>query len=194
MNDIEIRHLFKSFGEKHILQDISATFEAGKTTCIMGPSGCGKTTLARILAGLETFDTGSISNVPKKVSFIFQEDRLSENYSALSNLRFVAGRSVSREQLLDLLAAFELEDFSDQPVSTLSGGMKRRVAIARALCAPYDLLIMDEPLKGLDEQLKEHVMQLLKERTEGKTVICVTHDPAEADFLGGNILHMERTR
>ena len=75
-----------------------------------------------------------------------------------------------------------------QPVRTLSGGMKRRVAILRALCAPYDVLFCDEPFKGLDEGTKGRAMEYFQERTRGRTVILVTHEKNEANFLKGQLL------
>ena len=81
-----------------------------------------------------------------------------------------------------------LGDSLGQPVRTLSGGMKRRVAILRALAAEYDVLLADEPFKGLDEATKEQVMATFLERTQGKTVLLVTHETREAQALGGELL------
>ncbi len=191
MSHINIKQISKAFGDKQILSDLSLCIEEGITTCIMGPSGCGKTTLLRIISGLETADEGEIISDAKRLSFVFQEDRLSENYTAVSNIKFVVGKSVPRKTIIEMLTEFGLEDSMNKPVRELSGGMKRRVAIARALCAPYDLLIMDEPLRGLDEKLKQSVMNTIKQKTKGKTVILVTHDTSEAEFLGNKLIHWE---
>lgn len=191
MSDINVSHISKSFGDKQILSDFSICIKKGVTTCIMGPSGCGKTTLLRIISGLETADKGEVKIDVKSVSFVFQEDRLSENYSAVSNIKFVVGKSASRESIERTLREFGLEESMNRPVRELSGGMKRRVAIARALCAPYELLILDEPLKGLDEKLKQDVMKIIKTKTAGKTVVYVTHDKSEADFFADILINME---
>lgn len=191
MSHINIKQISKAFGDKQILSDLSLCIEEGITTCIMGPSGCGKTTLLRIISGLETADEGEIISDAKRLSFVFQEDRLSENYTAVSNIKFVVGKSVPRKTIIEMLTEFGLEDSMNKPVRELSGGMKRRVAIARALCAPYDLLMMDEPLRGLDEKLKQSVMNTIKQKTKGKTVILVTHDTSEAEFLGNKLIHWE---
>ena len=191
MNSIKIKHIFKRFGDKQVLSDFSLLIEGGITTCIMGPSGCGKTTLLRIIGGLETADRGEIISNINKISFVFQEDRLSENYSAVSNIKFVVGKAVSRNEIEEMLGEFGLEVSINKPARELSGGMKRRVAIARALCAEYDLLIMDEPLKGLDDKLKKAVMNIIKQKTAGKTVIYVTHDKSEAEFFGDRLINME---
>lgn len=191
MSDIVAKQLSKSFGDEVVFKDLSIRFQEGKTTCLMGPSGCGKTTLLRIIAGLEQADQGEIISDAKRISFVFQEDRLSEDFSAISNIRFVVGKSIPLKQITEMLEAFELGDSMHKPVRELSGGMKRRVAIARALCAPYDLLILDEPLKGLDEKRKMAVMETMKASAKGKTVICVTHDQAEADALGDHVIQWE---
>lgn len=191
MSDIVAKQLSKSFGDEVVFKDLSIRFQEGKTTCLMGPSGCGKTTLLRIIAGLEQADQGEIISDAKRISFVFQEDRLSEDFSAISNIRFVVGKSIPLKQITDMLEAFELGDSMHKPVRELSGGMKRRVAIARALCAPYDLLILDEPLKGLDEKRKMAVMETMKASANGKTVICVTHDQAEAETLGDHVIQWE---
>lgn len=191
MSNIEIKNLCKKYEDHVVFEDVDATFEEGTFTCLMGPSGCGKTTLLRLIAGLETADKGEIHTNGMRISFVFQEDRLSENFSAVSNIKFVVGKAVSSSAIRELLNEFELEDAQNKPVRELSGGMKRRVAIARALCAPYDLLIMDEPLKGLDEKLKDKVIRIIRQRTEGKTVICVTHDQDEAERFESRILHWE---
>ena len=116
---------------------------------LMGPSGIGKTTLLLLLLGLVSPDSGEITGLPEKVSVIFQEDRLCEDFSALSNVAMVLPRG-GEETASALLKALGLEEAMRQPVHTLSGGMKRRVAIARGLAADSPLLLMDEPFKGLD--------------------------------------------
>ena len=189
MNKIEIRNLCKAYGEKTVLKDLSLTVTPGELNCIMAPSGYGKTTLLRILAGLETPDSGTVTGVPEKLSFVLQEDRLCEDFCAVSNVRFATGKTVSKAQITDCLEKLGLPD-GNIPVKKLSGGMKRRVAIARALCSDWDLLIMDEPFKGLDAALKQNVMDYVKERIKGKTVLFVTHDSAEAAYMGGSCIRL----
>lgn len=193
MSEIVLRNLSKSYGENPVISDLNLNIKSGVTTCLMGPSGCGKTTLLRLIAGLEKPDSGEIMSEARKISYVFQEDRLSEDFSVISNIRFVVGKTMNSEDIRNLLKEFELGDVIDKPVRELSGGMKRRVAIARALSATYDLLIMDEPLKGLDEKLKQHVMEVIKNHTKGKTVIYVTHDSSEADVMGASVICLEKT-
>ncbi|MBQ0012828.1 MAG: ATP-binding cassette domain-containing protein [Clostridiales bacterium] len=193
MSEIVLRNLSKSYGENPVISDLNLNIKSGVTTCLMGPSGCGKTTLLRLIAGLEKPDSGEIMSEARKISYVFQEDRLSEDFSVISNIRFVVGKTMNSEDIRNLLKEFELGDVIDKPVRELSGGMKRRVAIARALSATYDLLILDEPLKGLDEKLKQHVMEVIKNHTKGKTVIYVTHDSTEADVMGARVICLEKT-
>lgn len=186
---ITIDKLNKAYGDKQVLRDFSAKIPMGKTTVIMGPSGCGKTTLLNILLGFLSSDGGVIKNLPERVSAVFQEDRLCEDFSALSNVSMVL--TEKSEKSAELLTKLGLGSEFQKPVRTLSGGMKRRVAIARALCYEGDLLILDEAFKGLDEETRKTVMEVVRRETAGKTVIAVTHDPEEASFLSDNIIRME---
>ena len=185
--ELTVRNLTKAYGGAPVLEGFTHTFPAGETTVIMGPSGGGKTTLLRLILGLETPDSGEILLPPDaRFSAVFQEDRLCENISAAANLRLVRP-DLSRAAAEELLRTLGLED-ARQPVREYSGGMKRRVAILRALIAPYDLLVADEPFKGLDEATKERVMTFFREQTRGRTVLLVTHEESEAVWFGGPVV------
>ena len=186
MEDIVIRSLHKAFGEKAVLTGFSATIPAGKVTGIMAPSGGGKTTLLRVLLGLERADSGEILGLEgRKFSAVFQEDRLCENLNPVSNIRLV-NPLVTRADALAALKSVRLTDCAAQPVRELSGGMRRRVAILRALLADWDVLFLDEPFKGLDEETKACVLEVTRERCCGRTTLLVTHDAAEAHALGAS--------
>lgn len=181
--EITISQLTKSFGDNVVLDNFNTSIPLGQVTLLSAPSGRGKTTLLRILMGLETADSGHILGLDGlKLSVVFQEDRLCKNLSALSNIKLVSPQ-LKNETIIEALNKIGLEGFAHCPVSELSGGMRRRVAILRALMADYDILILDEPFKGLDMETKELVMSDVKQRSEGKTVIIVTHDPSEATTL-----------
>ena len=189
---IHIHHLSKSFENKKVLQNFSASFPLGKTTAIMGPSGCGKTTLLMILMGLVPYDEGNITGLEgKHIGAIFQEDRLCENISPLYNLRLTTPKALGQESFVPLLVEAGLEEKDlTLPIRSFSGGMKRRVALVRALLAPGDVLLMDEPFQGLDEETKEEMIAMVKKYTQGKTLLLVTHSLQEAQGLGASILNL----
>lgn len=193
MNDIIIKDLCKSFGEKKVLEGFSATFPAGSASCIMAPSGAGKTTLLSIMQGFTAPDSGSITGNDVKMSAVFQEDRLCEDFGAVSNVRFSCGsgkNKKSKEEIVACLESLGLGDSLDKPVREFSGGMKRRVAIARALMADYELLFLDEPFKGLDGEMRASVAGYIRTAAAGKTIIAVSHDETEAELLGATIIRM----
>ncbi len=190
--DIIIDKICKSYEDKIVLNDFSCTIEEGKITAFMGKSGCGKTTLVSIIAGIETYDSGKISGTEnKKLSIVFQENRLCENLSPVSNVKLVCNSSIQKKDIINSLCNVGLNDCISQPVRELSGGMKRRVALIRALMAEYDILILDEPFKGLDDTTRQIVMDYLILQTTGKTVILVTHDIEEAKALDANIINIQ---
>lgn len=182
MDYINVNSISKSYGNKQVLKDFSATIPKYKLTSIMAPSGFGKTTLLRILMRLEQADSGTITGLENcKFSAVFQEDRLCENLSPVANIRIVSPKS--KQEIIDALKSVGLDGAIAQPVRELSGGMRRRVVILRALLADYDVLFLDEPLKGLDEKTKDFVMKDIREKSAGKTVILVTHEKSEVEAL-----------
>ena len=191
--NINISNLTKKYGKKEIFKNFSLEIEAGKVTALMGKSGFGKTTLIRILMELEKYDEGKITGLEnKKISTVFQEDRLCENLSAITNISIVCEKETSIREISAELEKIGLKESQNKPVKTLSGGMKRRVAIIRCIMAKSDIIIFDEPLKGLDEITKKNVIRYLKEKIRGKTVIIVTHDIEEARQLDGTIVNLEK--
>ena len=191
MKDIVVKNIKKSYGGKEVLKSFSAVFPAGCRVCVMGESGSGKTTLLRLITGLEKPDEGSITGVPERVSVVFQEDRLCEDFSIISNIRMVLDKEqdISDAQIDSLLRDMGMTEPLDTPVRLLSGGMKRRVAIARALVYDSELLIMDEPFKGLDETTKDRVIQAVKKRREA--VLMVSHDLQEAKKMEAEIFNIK---
>ena len=186
--DIAVKNVYKSYGDKKVLTDISVVFPAGRCTCIMAESGKGKTTLLRLVMGLEEPDSGNITGVPERLSAVFQEDRLCEEFSIAANIRMVLSKDtdMSNDDIRRLMSELAMDEDINTPVSKLSGGMKRRVAIARALAYDSEWLILDEPFKGLDEASREKVIGTITQKR--KSVIMVSHNIAEAERMNATIL------
>ena len=169
----------KAFDGKTVLSDLSLDFPEGRTTLLMAPSGWGKTTLLRIASGLDRDFEGKVETGGKNV-VLFQEDRLVEGISALSNL-LALGKG--KEECLASLSILGLEGQERKKVSELSGGMKRRVAIARVLLMDGDRFFLDEPFTGLDGETKEAVASVLKKKLKGKTVVVVSHSEEDGPLM-----------
>lgn len=186
---IVLENICFSYENKLILQDFSLTIEEGEITIVMSASGAGKTTFLRILAGLETAKSGMITGLKgNRISMVFQEDRLLEQLTVLENLRFVCGLSMCPADMEKELSQVGLQNILSTPVRELSGGMKRRVALVRALIVPFDLLILDEPFQGLDDDNKKGCISYLLSKGKGKTIVLVTHEKEEAAALKGRVI------
>lgn len=183
MSDIIIRNLSKSFGDKRVLEGFDLTVPDGGICCIMGESGCGKSTLIKLIMGIYAPDGGEIAGVPGKIAAVFQEDRLCEDFSALTNVRITAARGVTSAHILEEFRALGLDGNEKTPARQLSGGMRRRVALIRAFMADAPLIILDEPFTGLDPDNRALAIDYVRARRAGKTIILVTHDASDADAL-----------
>ena len=191
-SDIVLSGISKSYEGKPVLKDLDLRFADGKISVVMGPSGLGKTTLLRILLGLETFE-GTLSGMEgRKVSAVFQENRLLPWLSLKQNLELVCGPGKER-RIEEALALMELTGSENKRSSELSGGMQRRAALARALAYGGDTFILDEPFTGLDEELKARIAGRLEQiwREKHSTVILVTHDSADAAQIADEVLCLQ---
>lgn len=191
---IEVNNLYKSYGKEVVLNGLSCSFSPGVIHCVMGESGKGKTTLLRILMGLEEADCGQVIGLNnRRIRAVFQEDRLLEENTVMDNLLFVMLHSTEKERdvVRDACEEVGLAGSENKPVKELSGGMKRRVAILRALLSNFDILLLDEPLKGLDEENKLRVVQFMKSvinrKDQERIVIMVTHDMTDVELMEGSV-------
>lgn len=182
---MKIQHLCKTFDGKMVLDHVSLTLESGGTACLMAPSGRGKTTLLRCIAGLEAPDSGQITDLPERIAYVFQEDRLCDGFSAVDNIRLVTGKALGEGEIRRHLEELGLAGSLDQPVRELSGGMRRRVVISRAVCFGADLLLLDEPFKGLDDEARQQTANYILRHRGAAAILCVTHDREDAAALGG---------
>lgn len=199
---LNIKSVNKTYDKNTVLSDFSLTMNEGARTALLGASGRGKTTLLKIILGLTSADSGSVSvadNLHRMA--IFQEDRLLMSFDAFDNLN-VYPYPFEKDTASHILTRLGLDEctVSQKRANEYSGGMKRRLAIARALygCTrvsglfPGDpiLLIMDEPFKGLDSGLKDKVILTLNEVLvqTGSALLIVTHDEKEAAALGCSLV------
>ena len=182
---MKIENLSFSYGDRQIFRNFSADTGSG-IICVMGPSGCGKTTLLHIMAGMVKADAGTISDFPERRSLMFQEDRLLPWLDARGNVALVLDQKDDGDISGRLLEQLGIDP--SMPIGKMSGGMKRRVALARALAFGSDALLLDEPFKGLDEDLMKKCAALI--RGTGKPAVVSTHSETEAQALGARILRL----
>lgn len=191
---IELNNISKNFDNLQLLKDFNISFKKNKISCLFGPSGVGKTTIANIIAKLTSIETGTISGIENSLySYVFQEPRLLEWYSVYDNIDFVLKdlfdfekRKIITSNYIDMV---ELSEYKDYKPKSLSGGMAQRVSLARAFAYPSDILIMDEPFKGLDMKLKHEMILSFQKlwQESNRTVIFITHDIDEAILLSDTI-------
>ena len=182
---LTIRGICKSFEGRSVLEDVSFDFPEAAVTALRGPSGCGKTTLINIILGLLAPDEGEVLlPASARTAAVFQEDRLIEHFSAARNVRLTAPSSVPDEQIHSALSELGLAQEGEKRVSEFSGGMRRRVAVIRAALFQPQLLLLDEPFKGLDEEMRERTAAFLRRNCAQATTILVTHDETEAALMG----------
>lgn len=179
-----IRFEHVTFGyalQRPVLRDFSMTVPEGGRVCLTGPSGEGKTTALRLLLGLEKPRKGTVS-VPEGVRFsaVFQENRLLPWKTVLENAALFS----DEESAHRILSTLGLGDSLDALPEALSGGMKRRAALGRALAHPFDVLVLDEALTGLDGETKRRCLVAIDEAVGRRTLVLATHDAGEARALG----------
>ena len=177
---LELKNVSLSYGDLRVLRDVSLRLDPGERIAVMGPSGCGKTSLLRVIAGLQSPDSGTVKLAARRLSFVFQEPRLLPWLTAEENVRLVLPDAHQGEDAAAWLSRFGLGDAADKLPAELSGGMQQLV------CAP-DLLLLDEPFKALDAAAKQNAIAAVSDGTDA-AIILVTHDACEAEALGCRVI------
>ena len=207
ISSLQIRNVFKFFGDFRAVNDISLDIRNGEFLTLLGPSGSGKTTLLMMVAGFLDISEGeialdgvSIANVPaekRNFGMVFQGYALFPHMSVRDNIGYalsVRKRRADeiRNRVDEMLELVQLQEFADRKPGQLSGGQQQRVALARALCFAPPVLLLDEPLGALDKKLRVEVQEQLKDihRRVGTTFIYVTHDQEEALSMSDRIVIM----
>lgn len=204
---LSIKNISKQFGKTDALTDFSLNLSPGTFCCLLGPSGCGKSTALRLIAGLESPDSGSISirgrsmlNIPpqkRSVGMVFQNYALFPHMNVAENIAFGIDHQSSYQQqqtVRKMLEMVRLNGYENRSVDELSGGEQQRVALARSLARNPELLLLDEPFSNLDVQLKSSMQEDLFKLIQqvNITTILVTHDQEEAMSLADTIVLMNR--
>jgi phospholipid/cholesterol/gamma-HCH transport system ATP-binding protein len=214
---IEIKNVSKSFGDKEILNNVSAVMETGKTNLIIGTSGSGKTVLQKCMVGLFEVDTGEIifdgksltrmveeerKELRQQIGMLFQGSALFDSMTVQQNVKFPLDmftnwtQAKKLERVNDVLDRVNLKDTNNKFPAEISGGMKKRVGIARAIVLKPKYLFCDEPNSGLDPQTSMVIDKLIHEITieNNITTVVNTHDMNSVMEIGENILYLYNGR
>ena len=186
---LELKEISLSFGRHAVLSNCSLHLAPGERIALMGPSGCGKTTLLRTVLSLQQSDSGTVVCRAHKPAAVFQEPRLLPWLTALENVNLVLSDTPETLPAARAwLECMELADSAGLYPAELSGGMQQRVSLARALSYEPDLLVLDEPFKGLDSALYDRILEVLKKALDGASLLLATHREEEALALGCRIV------
>jgi thiamine transport system ATP-binding protein len=204
---LDVRDVTIGFEGRPLLDRVSLHLDPGDVVALLGPSGSGKSTLLRIIAGLIDPERGSVhidgvdmTTVPthrRSVGMVFQDEQLFPHLSVSDNVGFglkMAGvpKGERKQRCAEMLELVGLSGFGDRQIDRLSGGEAKRVALARSLAPTPKVLLLDEPLTGLDRDLHDRlaldVAAIL--RSTGTTALWVTHDPAEATTVADRVVRL----
>lgn len=189
---LEIRNLSKDYQGLPVLRNLNIEVKEQEIVAIVGPSGCGKSTLLNLIAGTVKGFEGTIENHAEKTGYVFQEDRILPWLNVYDNIRIVRQRE-DGERIHSLIKKMHLDGFESYYPEQLSGGMRQRCGIARAFYFGSELLLMDEPFKSLDVNLRMEMLGYLLElwEEEKTAIVFVTHDIEEALMTADRILVMK---
>ncbi|ACA82179.1 MULTISPECIES: amino acid ABC transporter ATP-binding protein [Leuconostoc] len=209
---VHVDKVNKSYGDNHVLRDISLDIAENEVVVMIGPSGSGKSTFLRMLNQLETQDDGTIvvdgfdisdkktdiNKVRENIGMVFQNFNLFNNYTVLENIMLAPvelgklDKVAAEKKARELLDTVGLADKADVSVNSLSGGQKQRIAIARALAMSPDIMLFDEPTSALDPEMVGDVLEVMKNLADsGMTMIIVTHEMGFAKQVADRVVFFE---
>ena len=195
---VELKNINKTYGSYQASKNVNFGIEKGKLIGLLGPSGSGKTTILRMIAGLETPDSGEIIK-QGEVGLVFQNFNLFPHFSVLKNITDAPIRVQKRKkeevyaQARTLLKQMGLADRENAYPFQLSGGQQQRVSIARALCMNPKILFFDEPTSALDPELTSEILKVIKDlAAEHITMVIVTHEMTFARDISDHIIFMDK--
>ena len=208
---LEIDRISVTFGRRRVLDAVSLDVASGEVVALRGPSGSGKTTLLRVIAGLLAPDAGAVrvdgrdvTTEPthlRRIGMVFQDNQLFPHRDVAGNVEFGlrmqrVSRPERRRRTEEVLALVGLDGFERRRVTSLSGGEAKRVALARSLAPEPSVLLLDEPLTGLDRELHDQLAADLSAllRRNRMTALLVTHDAAEADAISDRTVMLDAAR
>lgn len=201
---IEVKNVSKSFGEEQILKNVTHSFEKGKIHGIVGNNGSGKTVLMKCICGFLKPDSGSVCvngievgkdrDFPEDMGIIIETPGFLPHMSGMQNLKLLASlqKHVNNQAIREAITLVGLDPDAKKPVEKYSLGMRQRLGLAQALMEDPGLLILDEPLNGLDKHGTQHIRTVIKGlRDAGKTVILASHNQTDIDELCDTVCEMD---
>ena len=205
MNAIEVENLTQKFREAVVLDNVNVTFESGKVHGLIGRNGSGKTMLMKCICGIVPYTSGEIRvngrvigrdiDIPENVGVIIETPGFLPNYSALENLRFLAkiNNRITKEDIEYAISSVGLNPDDKKHVGKYSLGMRQRLGLAQAIMENPDILILDEPMNGLDKEgVADMRKYLLNLKGQGKTILIASHSAEDIDVLCDTVYEMDK--
>ena len=197
---LRLKNIAKTFNSQLIFKNLNVEVHENEIVALLGPSGCGKSTLLRMIAGLESVDTGTIEfaeSMQTDVGYVFQKPILYPHLDVAGNVALGIGEKITKkkrkEKIANELRLVGLEGFSSRKIESLSGGEAQRVTVVRALLNQPTLLLLDEPFSALDIPTRRKIAQDTRSFLKSKktSAIHVTHDPEEAEIIADRVLNWD---
>ena len=201
---IVVENVSKRFGDNLVLDDVSVNFEKGKIHGIIGRNGSGKTMLMKCICGFVPVTSGTITvegkrvgkdiDIPHNMGIIIETPGFLNSYSGYNNLKFLAGinKKISKDRIVEIMELVKLDPANKKHVGKYSLGMRQRLGLAQALMESPDILILDEPMNGLDQSGVNEMRDILSSLAkEGTTIIMANHNSEDIELLCDTVCEME---